>query len=250
MRGDDRPQAMETQGLSVRGHVARRRSWLTRIVDRRVIAPDVIEISVSRPPGFDFDAGQHVQLGVLALDGRDPHGRSRVFSITSSPNDRDILAVAFRRSPSAYKRTLAGLAFGSTVRLSGPYGHVTLTRKSDRPRVLVAFGVGITPHVSMIRFASEEALTVPIAVLHVANHERRVAYADELTRCAAENPAIRLLARSSSLALADLERARDEHPHAIWYLSGPPTRVGSAVADLRGLGVPERDIFTEEFIGY
>ena len=102
----------------------------------------------------------------------------------------------------------------------------------------------------MIRFASEEALDVPIAVLHVANHERRVAYADELTRCAAENPAIRLLARSSSLALADLERARDEHPHAIWYLSGPPTRVGSAVADLRGLGVPERDIFTEEFIGY
>ncbi len=220
------------------------------IVSRRRIAEDVIEVSVTRPASFAFSAGQYLQIGVAGLHGRDPRGKSRVFSISSSPNDTETLTFAFRRSGSGFKRTLEQLPLGAPVRLSGPYGHVTLTHGSRRPRILLASGIGITPHLSMLRFAAEESLSIPLTLLYVVAARERAAYLDELEECARANGSMAFHLRTGMLSAQDLSRARDEHPDALWYLSGSPGRVLQSLTALRRIGVRDDDLVTEEFVGY
>lgn len=221
-----------------------------RIVNRRRIADDVIEVSVTRPASFAFSAGQYLQIGVAVLHGRDPRGNSRVFSISSSPNDTETLTFAFRRSGSGFKQTMEQIPLGAPVRLSGPYGHVTLTHHSRRPRILVARGVGITPHMSMLRFAAEESLSVPLTLLYEVAVRERAAYLDELKECAQANKSMAFRLSIGMLSTQELSRARAEHPDALWYLSGSPARVLQSLTALHSLGVRDEDLVTEEFVGY
>ena len=220
------------------------------IVGRRNIVGDVIEVLVARPPDFVFAAGQHVQIEVDKLHQRDQRGTSRVFSLSSSPHDTDVLSFAFRRSDSGFKQTLERLSIGSRVRISGPYGHVTLTDESRRPRILLAHGVGITPYISMARFAAESMLSVPLTVLYSVVSRAHAAYLSELQVCANANPSMTLQLRTGALSSNDLSQARREWPDAVWYLSGPPTRVHHLSLALRDIGVPDDDVVSEEFIGY
>lgn len=220
------------------------------IVGRRNVVDDVIEVSVARPPNFAFAAGQHVQIEVDELHRPDPRGTSRVFSLSSSPHDAEALSFAFRRSESGFKQTLERLSIGSRVRISGPYGHVTLTDESRRPRILLAHGVGITPYISMARFAAESMLSVPVTVLYSVESRERAAYLSELQACANANPSMTLRLRTGTLSSNDLSQARDEWPDALWYLSGPPIRVHQVSLALRDVGVRDDDVVSEEFIGY
>jgi ferredoxin-NADP reductase len=80
--------------------------YQTTIADRKQVAEHTLEVSLKRPSGFSFAAGQYMQLGVPKLMYSDPKGASRVLSISSSPLDREHIAVAFRITGSGFKRTL------------------------------------------------------------------------------------------------------------------------------------------------
>lgn len=206
---------------------------------------------MSRPDLFTFSAGQYMQVAVASVGTHDPRGRSRVFSISSSPNDTATLTFAFRRTGSGFKNALEQLPLGATVQLSGPYGHVTLTHESRRPRVLLASGIGITPHLSMIRFAAEENLPVPLTLLYMVPARERAAYVQEVEQYARTGESrFTLQLRIGSVSARDLSLAHDEHPDALWYLSGSPGRMATMLTTLRSIGVRENDLAVEEFVGY
>lgn len=221
-----------------------------RLLARRSVAPDIQEVTFTRPDGFRFVAGQYVQLGVPRLLRRDPRGRSRVFSLVSATDD-ETLSVAFRQSGSGFKSTLADLPLGSPLRLEGPHGHTTFRPGLGRPLVLIAGGVGITAFLSMLRLARDAGHPHPIDLIAV-NRSPDVAPYRSL---------VRDLTGTRGLRSVDVDRAklpdtlraltRRHGDESLWIVSGPPGMAATTHHLLaRGLGIEEHRLHGDAYVGY
>lgn len=114
-----------------------------------------IELSLSRPDGFEFEAGQFVTL-VLDVDGRQVR---RQYSIYTDPSNRQELGLAVRRvAGGLVSNYLADrLTEGETLRFDGPNGRFTLDACANHgPLVLIAGGVGLTPLLSIAQAAAPD----------------------------------------------------------------------------------------------
>lgn len=228
-----------------------RRVYEVAVTARREVAEGTIEVALERPEGFNFQAGQYLQLRVPSLDHRDHRGSSRVFSIASSPLNEETIAIAFRDTGSGFKRTLRGLDAGEEVLIEGPHGFCILPRDRERRVVLVAGGIGITPFLSMVRFAVEPDTDTPQITLLYANRTRKVAaYLDELEDLVRGRPRVSLHTR---FGLADeefLRRHVRDPQERLWYVAGPPGMIEVVRGALHSFRVPLWNVLSEEFQGY
>jgi ferredoxin-NADP reductase len=222
----------------------------TTILERKRIADDALEISFARPDCFTFSAGQHIQVKLPQLAHADPQGSSRVFSIASSPNDRRRISIAFRRTMSGFKRSLEQYPIGTEVLLEGAHGFYTLQGTPRHPIVFVAGGIGITPQLSMIRFATEEQLPAPLALVYLNRNRTSAVYLDELTALARRSDHFTLWSTSSTVDLPEVRQAAEDFPTAVWHLAGPAGMVDHVRSLLSLSGVDDLSVFTEVFVGY
>ena len=218
------------------------------------IAENTTEVFVQRPAHFSFSAGQYVQVGVPRLQYSDEKGRSRVFSIASSPHESNHIAVAFRDTGSGFKRTLAEMKAGDPVVIEGPYGSYILSDETNSPLVLVAGGIGITPHISMIRFASEKKMRIPITLVYANRSYKSAAYIEELKVLERDNKQFTLQLHMGSIdehcIMKAVQNVAQNKEAAAWLLSGPPAMVDRVRGILSLLGIDERRVFFEPFVGY
>ncbi len=217
------------------------------------VAEHTTEIMVQRPERFLFSAGQYVQIGVPHLRYPDEKGTSRVLSIASSPNESRHIAVAFRDTGSGFKRTLSEMKEGDSVFIEGPYGSYILSEETNTPLVLVAGGIGITPHVSMIRYASEQKINIPITLVYANRNYKSAAYVEELKALERNNEQFTLQLHMGSVdehCIAKAVQNISKNREAAWLLSGPPAMVDRVRGILSLLGIDGRNIFFEPFVGY
>src|SRR5262245_48397687 len=92
---------------------------------RELVAERTIAFHFERPSGFQFKAGQTVDLTLIDPPEADAEGNTRTFSITSAPNEAD-LVIATRMRNSAFKRVLASAPLTMSVEAAGPMGSFTL----------------------------------------------------------------------------------------------------------------------------
>ena len=64
--------------------------WSGRLLERRALCVGTFELRISRPAGFNFEAGQHITLMV--------DGAARDYSLVTAPSE-STLAVLVRRIP-------------------------------------------------------------------------------------------------------------------------------------------------------
>jgi len=112
-----------------------------------------------RPDQFSFFPGQYLTLHIP--NAAFPYD----FTIASSPLDTDSLMLTTRNTGTEYKELLFGLLKGTPVAISGPLGGFYLRENTDKPKVLLSGGLGITPFVSMIRHFAEKKLSFPIILI-------------------------------------------------------------------------------------
>src|SRR3989344_460810 len=159
------------------------------IVGQKTIADKTNEVSLGlSDKEFVFIAGQYIQMGLPELLYPDPKGASRTLSIAFSSNDKEKISIAFRDSGSGFKRTLMELPFATLIDIEGPFGFFTLPRSASQSVVFIAGGIGITPCLSMIRFADEMKRPGSITLLYANRDKESAAYLDELETIAARNP--------------------------------------------------------------
>jgi len=215
-----------------------------KLLARHEIADGTMEFHFTRPDGFDFKAGQAIEL-VLP----EPAG-GHAFSLVNAPSEGE-LVVATRMRDSAYKRALRALPIGACVKVDGPFGSLTLHRNPSRAAVFIAGGIGITPFMSIVRNAVEECLKHPMALVYSNRRARDAAYLDELRSI--EN--LRLVATLTEegggfVDAATIRRAAEGLPAPIFYVAGPPAMVEAMKAVLEKAGVEDTDVRSEEFFGY
>ena len=217
-------------------------------------ATDIKTFRLARPHGFDFVAGQFVPVRV-SIGGK-PH--VRCYSISSSPDSRGYIEISVRRQGLVSTTLHATLRTGSPLVIGRPAGQFVYPRGDDRPLALLAGGIGITPLLSMLRYAVSSDPTRPIALLYSARDRHAAAFHAELQVLAQRYPQVRIgITVSEASAPAPWRSGRIDagmvrqyvaHPsHTIFCICGPTAMMAAMQQMLAAEGVPADQIRTENF---
>ncbi len=227
-----------------------------RVTRLEMLTPDILGIWLE-VEGFDFQAGQYVNVHVPGVEG------PRAFSVASSPADPSVVELHVKRVPGGKATTWLheNLKEGDELRFSGPYGQFFVRASIRKPRIFVAGGSGLSSIRSMVLDLLEEGLETDIFLFHGARTEADLHYADAFRALAADEPRFSYV---PALSLADgdapwsgergyVNEAMERHFDGRFsghqaYLCGPPPMVEACIRSLMKGRLFERDIFTEKFV--
>jgi ferredoxin-NADP reductase len=210
---------------------------------------------LKKPDGFSFRPTQFTFLSLETDQGTDV----RPMSIATSPT-RPNLEYAVRTSDSPFKRAFASLQPGDRVRVQGPFGRFLL--REDRPAILLAGGIGVTPLKGMAEYASDRGLPITVKFVYSNRTQKEIAYRAELEELARRNPRFSLLytltgkvpkgwdgsvGRIGAGLLRDAVRGLQR---PVYYVCGKTSMVAEMIRLLSVSGVPEADVMVEVFRGY
>lgn len=234
-------------------------SYTSSLLARATVADNTLAVHFAKPAGFEFRAGQYVDVVLTSSPFHDLWGDLRTFTIASAPFE-DHLEFVMRLSNTAFKRALNILAMGTRVALNGPAGSFQLDSKDSRPAVFLTGGVGIAPFLSMLRQAEHDRSLRPFYLFY-SNHEvSDSAYLSELRKDVVESslgldliPTITGDANSGwrgergRIDAAMLLRHIPAGTHPVYYIAGPSQFVSAMISVLAALDVGEADMQIEDF---
>jgi ferredoxin-NADP reductase len=215
---------------------------------------DIRTFRLARPDGFDFKAGQFLPIRVRT----DGHDHIRCYSLSSAPETSGYLEISVKRQGLVSDLLHATLRPGTLLSAKAPAGSFIYPAGDDRPLLLVAGGIGITPVLSMLRHAVNAEPTRRATLLYSVKTEVDLAFRDELTVLAARHPQVKVvLAATRGAAGADVYPGRIDEAliratvpdlaHAVALMCGPQPMIDGMRATLVSLGMPADQVRSELF---
>lgn len=223
-----------------------------------------------------FKAGQFFHL---ALDPYDPSGfwpESRVFSIASSPRERDRVQFTYSVRGRYTARMEQDIAAGREVWVKMPYGEFFVD--TGRPVVLFAGGTGITAFTAFLHDLAG-GTPHPVTLFYGARSRELLIYRPLVERCAQTLPGFRAgyyvespddvggldrageprgrgsaagntgspesggpLEMPGQISIASAWQHVPDPMHSGFYISGPPAMLKGLSAQLQQAGVKAQDI--------
>ena len=117
--------------------------YQTTVIKKQQLNSNVVELELSRPDGFTFQAGQYV--------GFQMEYTARSYSMVSTPDESTLRFCIKIIEDGIGSEYVNSLKVGDEVFISGPFGKFTMDNASSDV-LFVATGVGIAPIVSLIHF--------------------------------------------------------------------------------------------------
>lgn len=218
-------------------------------------SPTIRTFRVARPEHFAFTAGQFLTVRVL-VDGV-PH--VRCYSISSSPHTPGYLEISVKRQGLVSGMLHATVRPGSTLMVRPPAGKFVYPAHDDRPVVLIAGGVGITPMISMLRHAVAAEPLRPVTLLYSARGEQELAFREELRWLERRHAHVRVIptlteaspgwtGRIGRIDAALLADCTGIPSHAVFMICGPAEMIeGVRHTLVDQLAVPAAQVRSEVF---
>ncbi len=235
------------------------------LLEKKTVAEFMMEFFIQRPEGFQFTAGQHIDIVLPRLTNPDKAGNKRTLSIASAP-DEPRLRVATRIRDSAFKCALRDAEQGEPLEISEAEGSFTLHQDASKPAVFLTGGIGVTPVLSIVRDAVNRKLAHKITVFCANRRPEDGAFVNELEALEEQNPNYMFVptmtrmdltsmpwngeAQSVTVDLISQYATLDRMDGAIWYLTGPVSIVNGMRSLLEQMRVDPDNIRIEEFPGY
>ncbi len=227
------------------------------------VAEDTMAFYFEKPEGFEFKAGQTVNLTLIDPPETDDEGNSRTFTLASAPYEKDLM-VATRMRDSAFKRVLNNMNSGTEVKLKGPSGSFTLHNKTEVPAVFITGGIGVTPVRSIILQALKDETAHKLFVFYSNRRPEDAAFLNDLRQSSKKNPDYTLVAtmtqkdeseqrwdgETGHIDKSMLKKYLEDIKAPIYYLDGPPDMVEELQKMLVDAEIDEDNIRTEDFPGY
>jgi len=237
--------------------------FICKLKDRKEVAEGTMSFRFEKPSGWNFKAGQYLDMTLLDPPETDSEGNVRSFSIASAPQE-ETLMVATRMRDTAFKRVLRTMPFGTAVRIEGPSGDLILQNDVTRTAVFLAGGIGITPFRSIVHWAAKEKSQNRIVLFYSNRRPEDAPFLAELQSLERDNPKYKLIGSMTEMekshrpwtgetGLIDQEmlgRHLKGAASPIYYIAGPPAMVKGLHEMLSKTGVNDDDIRAEEFAGY
>lgn len=194
-----------------------------------------------------WKAGQH---GLFTITHKKVKDSIRPFSVASSPTEDVVrITTAISDQPSEFKKQLLELEEGMSITMSGPVGSFYL--KDDKPALLMAGGIGITPFRAMIKqlAADGNGDRTPVELLYSASHKPHL-FKNELDE----------MVKGTSINIHYLDSRNDmyhkmnqfkaSHKNdACYFVSGPKSMIASITDHLKKNDISKRNIKKDIFRG-
>jgi ferredoxin-NADP reductase len=236
--------------------IPERKIQTVRVLESQRLTPTAHMIRVTRPADFAFRASAAVRMTLNTPQGAEAHP----MSISSSPM-RNYLEWIVRVSNSEWKNAFAALKPGDEIQIEGPRGKFYLD--PEKPAVLIAGGIGITPFKSMIEYATDAQLATPITLVYSSKTPDEIVCNDDLAALAPKNPHLEIIhtitrpapeqnwnGRVGRIDLELLRQISAKQPDALYYICGTPGMVQNTIDHLHALEISDERIMQETFKGY
>jgi len=238
-------------------------AYTVKLERRQQVAEGTMAFCFGKPAGFEFAGGQSIDVTLINPPQTDAEGNTRALSLASAPHE-PYLMVATRLRDTAFKRTLKTLEPGTEVKIEGPFGSMTLHRKTNRPAVILAGGIGITPFRSMLVQATKANTGHSLFLFYSNRRPEDAAFLAELQELARQHTNFTLVATMTNLeksqavwtgekghiSIEIVMKYVNDLADPIYYTAGPPALVAAMKEMLSEAGVDEDDINSEDFSGY
>lgn len=235
----------------------------TRLQHKEECGDGTVAFYFERPSGFEFKAGQYVDVTLINPSETDPDGSIRSFSLASGPAEEHLLIVT-RVRDTAFKRVLQNLPIHTEVVLEGPFGSFTLHENPSKPAIFLAGGIGIAPFSSMILHAAKERPQYPLYLFYASHHPESAVFLKAFQELEKKAPNFRFIPTMTGIGRSHpswsgetgfigpemLSRYLPNFQTSICYLAGSPRFVGAMWKMLKCAGIDEDDVRREEFVGY
>lgn len=218
----------------------------------------LISFSVSLRENLQgFVPGQYCRVTITDPPWRDNRGDSRTFCVIEYDAGRRILRFATMDGISAFKRSLKYLKNGHPMEIQGPFGNFYAPGESDRS-VFVAYGIGITPIISIASLMSERALGSAL-ILQGSYADGFLPLREEMVEMTENSQLVRYIPvimkdenRIDDLGSSGLlqETSLQFLESATIYLSGPEKIMRRIMNDLKSNLPASTKIRSEFFTGY
>lgn len=216
---------------------------------------------------FDYKPGQFVTLH-LNINGQ-PVDRS--YTISSTPSRPHTLEITVKRVPAPPDAPTASpgivsnwlhdhLQVGAELEISNPMGDFTCAEHPARKILLLSAGSGITPMMSMSRWAYDAAADLDITFFHSARSCRDLVFQQELDRMSTQHPNFHLhLSLTREQAESDwqgligrldpkmLTKIAPDFKERAVYVCGSESFMSSTKTLLEQLDFPMDNYFQESF---
>lgn len=189
--------------------------WLeAQVVARRELTHDIVELSIARPAGAigQWEAGAHISLKLS-------DGLVRQYSLCGSLEDPNHWRIAVKREASGRGGSSMihrQLTPGTSVWVSTARNNFRLT-KGERPCLLIAGGIGITPMLPMIE--ALQARNTPWRLIYLGRNSESMAYTEELRERFPTQVNIWSSSQHGRINLSEALSQQDEGTHV--YACGP-----------------------------
>jgi ferredoxin-NADP reductase len=235
----------------------------TALIKKEEIAEGTMAFHFAKPEGFEYKAGQTVDLNLINPTETDAEGNMRTFSLASAPHEPDLM-IATRMRDTAFKRILKNADMPMDISLEGPIGSFMLHQNTSRPAVFLVGGIGITPFFSMIKDATERKLPHKIYLFYSNRRIEDATFLKELQELTAKNSNFVFVPTMTNLENSEtkwegetgyitqdmINKYIPDRTNALYYMAGPQTMVAAMRKLLTNSGISDDDIKTEEFTGY
>ncbi len=226
--------------------------WRRLRVARRVAETDgILSLHLTAADGAPLPGFRPGQFLTFRLKGADGRAQPRNYSLTSDPADLSHYRISVRRHENGFGSGLMGAAAeGDVLEATEPKGRFVLDEASERPVILLAAGIGITPLMAMAQALAGTAR--PATLIHACRDAASRPFAAELDALARRAANLRVAAISTAtegritantlrhlLPIGDYEA----------YLCGPQGFMDAMTSLLVGLGVRPERIASESFGG-
>src|SRR5262249_2451587 len=159
----------------------------TALRSREMVAEGTMAFHFDRPPGFEFKAGQTIDLTLNNPPETDAEGNIRTFSIVSAPFEPGLM-ITTRMRDTAFKRVLRTSGLPLEVKIEGPSGSFTLHKNPAKAAVFLAGGIGITPFFSIVKQAVHDKVPQQLYVFHSNRRPEDAPFLDRLGELARQAP--------------------------------------------------------------
>lgn len=217
------------------------------VISSAELSSNSMVVSFKRPIGFEYEAGDWIDLVPSGVDLRG----GKTYSLSSSPTEGE-LAIMFRKGLSPLKQHLQKLQPGDELIVTQYGNDYDFHLRENRSSVFIAGGIGIAPFRSMLQEMSDTHSQNRVQLLYF-NKGTAFLLFKELDQWAGS---LQLdlhyfntdeLKRKDRLKVFQTVTNHDAHHY---FIAGPESMVENTEHTLIDLGINIKDIRIDSFGGY
>ena len=228
----------------------------TKIIEIISRTTDVNSYRFPRPQELAYKPGQFFFVTIKQGDKELTHH----FSFSSSPTEEEYFEFTKKFTDHEYSLALKTAKVGDWVRIDAPSGQFTF--EGEYPKIaLLAGGIGITPFMSICKYATDKRLNSEITLFYGCKTENDIAFRKELEDMQEQNEKLRVIfvvnqastewnGATGNITGDIIKKEIPDYKESTFYICGPPPMVQAMQKIIETIDLQKSQLKLEYFTGY